>query len=417
MKKRILSLSLALLMVLALLPFGARAANDFSCYETLIRRLTEQSPDGFYGAFFDFDSDGASELLAVTPGRGNTPVMVEVYKMDAESAALLDSGVEFPLDPIMRDYFWVMPPIDTELSVFIVANSDGELGLLMQVSGSAYGTSGEYEGLIGDTLSEKLWLYRDDRFVRPEEGRGTVWHTPADQSGEIWYAPSLSRFTVNDRDMTQSEFQLWFERVIDPLTVIAELSPNEARNGLRPSELLALTQTGFYDVPADQYYAAPVMWAAEKGVTNGTSRYTFSPENPCTRGQVVTFLWRAAGSPEPKNRDNPFADVKPSDYFYKAVLWAAEQEITNGMDETHFGPEAACTRAHVVTFLWRSHGRPAAGGHNPFTDVEKGVYYTNAVLWAVENEITNGMDETHFGPDSTCIRGQIVTFLYRDLAE
>ena len=173
----------------------------------------------------------------------------------------------------------------------------------------------------------------------------------------------------------------------------------------------------FEDVEPDGYYRDAVEWAVENGVTTGTSKTTFSPNKACTRAEAVTFLWRAAGSPEPKSAGNPFADVHESDYFFKPVLWAVEQGITNGMDLTHFGPDVPCTRAHVVTFLWRSHDKPAAGTSNPFSDVPANEYYTDAVLWAVKNEITNGMDATHFGPDNTCTRGQIVTFLYRDLAK
>ena len=175
----------------------------------------------------------------------------------------------------------------------------------------------------------------------------------------------------------------------------------------------------FLDVSAKEYYAEPVAWAVnhDPQITNGTGPISFSPNATCTRGQVVTFLWRAMGCPEPTSAKNPFVDVQASDYYYKPILWAAENGITDGMDETHFGPNGACTRAHVVTFLWRAHEKPAAETTNPFVDVSAGQYYTDAVLWAVSKNITNGMDETHFGPDSPCIRGQIVTFLYRDLAK
>ena len=121
------------------------------------------------------------------------------------------------------------------------------------------------------------------------------------------------------------------------------------------------------------------------------------------------------GCPEPTSTKNPFVDVKPGDYFYKPVLWAVEKGITNGMDASHFGPAVPCSRAHVVTFLWRAHEKPAAGTNNPFVDVPTGQYYTDAVLWVVSKNITNGMDAAHFGPDAPCQRGQIVTFLYRDL--
>ncbi len=172
----------------------------------------------------------------------------------------------------------------------------------------------------------------------------------------------------------------------------------------------------FTDVDISQYYHAGVDWAVLNGVTNGTSATTFSPGATCTRAQVVTFLWRAKGSPEPQSTVNPFTDVKSSDYYYKAVLWAVEKGITNGTSATAFSPADQCTRAHVVTFLWRTEGKPAGGSGNPFGDVPAGAYYTDAVLWAVARGITNGTSATTFSPGSGCTRAQVVTFLYRDLA-
>ncbi|MGI5875006.1 MAG: leucine-rich repeat protein [Bacillota bacterium] len=169
----------------------------------------------------------------------------------------------------------------------------------------------------------------------------------------------------------------------------------------------------FTDVPADTWYSDAVAWATENGVTNGTSETTFSPGQTCTRGQVVTFLWRAQGSPEPSAAANPFVDVGAKDYYYKAVLWAMEEDITNGTSETEFSPKAGCTRAQVAAFLHRSEGSPDGGGENPFSDVKSGVYYYDAVLWAVEEGITNGTSETEFSPKASCTRAQIVTFLWR----
>ena len=173
----------------------------------------------------------------------------------------------------------------------------------------------------------------------------------------------------------------------------------------------------FTDVPEGQYYYEPVLWAVnhEPQITNGTSPTTFSPEATCTRGQVVTFLWRAKGEPEPESTVNPFSDVPSDAYYYKAVLWANENGITNGTSKTTFSPNDPCTRAHVVTFLWRSEGEPKAGSMNPFSDVPAGQYYTDAVLWAVSKDITNGTSPTTFSPNNPCTRGQIVTFLYRDM--
>ena len=170
----------------------------------------------------------------------------------------------------------------------------------------------------------------------------------------------------------------------------------------------------FSDVVPGSFYYEPVMWAIENGITNGTSATTFGPNDQCMRAQVVTFLWRAVGSPEPTKWDNPFVDVKPSDFYYKPVLWALENGITSGMDATHFGSTAYCNRAQVVTFLYRTMGSPELESvENPFTDVAKGSFYEKPVLWAVQNGITNGLSATTFGPNTICNRAQIVTFLYR----
>jgi len=168
----------------------------------------------------------------------------------------------------------------------------------------------------------------------------------------------------------------------------------------------------------DSFYYDPVAWALEKGITTGTDATHFSPERECQRAQVVTFLWRAAGSPEPESDRNPFVDVQEKDFYYKAVLWAVEKGITNGLSATTFGPERVCNRAQVVTFLHRAMGNPAVtGGANPFTDVPADAWFTAPVLWAVENGITNGLTATTFGPEAICNRAQIVTFLYRTMAD
>ena len=166
------------------------------------------------------------------------------------------------------------------------------------------------------------------------------------------------------------------------------------------------------DVSKDSYYYDAVKWAAETGVTTGVGDGLFAPEWVCTRGQIVTFLWRASGSPAPKATELPFTDVAADAYYAQAVLWAVENGITNGTSETTFGPDQTCTRAHAVAFLYRMSGSPAAAG-STFSDVAADAYYSTAVAWAVEKGITNGTSGTTFSPDDTCTRGQIVTFLYR----
>ena len=177
-------------------------------------------------------------------------------------------------------------------------------------------------------------------------------------------------------------------------------------------------QTGvFVDVPEGSYYEEAVNWAVDKGITTGTDATHFSPDGICTRAQAVTFLWRAAGSPAAKSAVMPFTDVKAGSYYYDAVLWAVENGITKGTSETMFSPDATCSRAQIVTFLWRSQKSPAAGTANPFTDVKASAYYADAVLWAVKEDVTKGTTNTTFSPDATCTRAQIVTFIWRALAE
>ena len=173
----------------------------------------------------------------------------------------------------------------------------------------------------------------------------------------------------------------------------------------------------FTDVSSSAYYYEPVLWAVEKSITGGTSATTFSPNASCTRGQIVTFLWAAAGRPSPVSSKNPFTDVKQSDYYYKAVLWSVENGITSGISATKFGPNQTCTRCQAVTFLWAAKGRPdPKSTGNSFSDVKESDYYCKAVLWAVENGITSGVGGGKFGSGNTCTRGQIVTFLYKAFA-
>ena len=169
----------------------------------------------------------------------------------------------------------------------------------------------------------------------------------------------------------------------------------------------------FTDVHAEDYYYDAVLWAAQEGVTGGTSDTLFAPNAGCTRAQAVTFLWRAAGSPEPKSADLPFTDVPADAYYAKAVAWAVENGVAKGVSETAFAPDTSCTRAQIVTFLWRAQQSPASGGENPFTDVSAAAYYYNAVLWAVENDVAKGVSETAFAPNDNCTRAQIVTLIYR----
>ena len=401
MKKRILSMTLALVMVLALLPFAALAAEDYDL--SPYTEVLEGAGADVFGTYYDLDGDQSPELI-LTRGDAES-FAVDIYTL-ADGAAKKIFNMGFVVGP--TDYRYVA----------VLRNAAGKVNLLINDQYSEYvGTDEDDIDWYDSHLRNQIYAVNGAAITHYATAERQELRTLSDEEGNYLYIPAESRYQIPAGSVSDDQYYDWMDRYYDEYAFVLEVSPDEAMDGVPADQLLAAAKGGFMDVPAAAYYADPVAWAVEKGVTNGTSRLTFSPENPCTRGQVVTFLWRASGSPEPKSASNPFVDVKTDDYFYKAVLWAVEQGITNGMELTHFGPETACTRAHVVTFLWRAHEKPAAGTENPFSDVPSGAYYTDAVLWAVAQKITNGMDAAHFGPDNTCLRGQIVTFLYRDLAK
>ena len=184
-----------------------------------------------------------------------------------------------------------------------------------------------------------------------------------------------------------------------------EITPSFVKQAEEPSRV-------FVDVKTGDYFYDAVQWAVGKGITNGTSAETFSPEDPCTRAQIVTFLWRAAGSPV-VNYAMDLSDVAGDAYYAEAVRWALSEGITTGTSDHTFSPDAVCTREQAVTFLWRAAGSPAVSGESAFEDVGADAYYARAVAWAAQNGVTNGISQALFGTGSDCTRAQIVTFLYR----
>ncbi len=250
----------------------------------------------------------------------------------------------------------------------------------------------DVSGLQYDEVAEGI---SDAFFVQPGE---SVSFSLPDDSPDTMYQVCAATYHKD----TGRTFWRYFSCVIDD-GLYALSTPVEQENG-----------TPFTDVPADAYYTEAVKWAYENGITTGTSETTFGPMETCTRGQVVTFLWRAKGCPEPTSTVNPFTDVTETDYFYKAVLWAVENGITNGMTETTFGPKETCTSGHVVTFLWRANGQPAAAGES--TLVEGGQWYSDAVAWADSVGLLSGTGVA-FEVKNNAPRADIVTYLYRDIAE
>ena len=229
------------------------------------------------------------------------------------------------------------------------------------------------------------------------------------------YTPVVSSPTCTEEGFTTYTCSLCNDTYIDdPVPLIDHTYEN---GSCSLCGKLDLPNNPFVDVKDNDYFYTPVLWALKEGITTGTSSTTFGPGEDCTRAQVVTFLWRASGCPEPTATENPFADIQETDYYYKAVLWAVEQGITNGTGNGRFSPNKPCTRSQVATFLWRLYDMPTVTeSTNPFSDVAYGAYYYNAVLWAVEQGITNGTGKGLFSPDDSCTRGQIVTFLYRAVA-
>ena len=191
----------------------------------------------------------------------------------------------------------------------------------------------------------------------------------------------------------------------------APVEPAQPVESTQPS--ISTGNNPFTDVPTGSYYYDAVLWALENGITDGVSADKFQPNATCTRGQVVTFLWRSKGCPEPVIKTNPFTDVKASSPFYKAILWAYENGITTGDTDTTFNPDGTCTSAHVVTFLWRAKGKPFASGASALANTYPNAYYTDAVAWADSDGLLYGTSSA-FAPDALSPRADIVTYLYRD---
>ena len=229
-------------------------------------------------------------------------------------------------------------------------------------------------------------------------GQGVL--TDAEGKAEISF-PAAGEFLVS-ATKTKTVGEATVTAIVAPVCIVKVTEAGEAA-------------AGFEDVAEDAYYAQPVAWAVENGITTGVDDTHFGPETECNRAQAVTFLWRAAGCPESSAQDNPFADVTEDDYFYQAVLWAVEKGITTGKTETSFAPTAPVTRAEAVTFLWRAADKPDVSGTLSFTDVDPDSWYGAAVKWASDNGVTVGVGDGIFGVNDTCTRAQIVTFLYRSV--
>ena len=325
----------------------------------------------------------------------------------ASSASDLIAGVEYTeLDGAMDCLTPVVYPNKTLVNASYIADGDGIL--------YAYGL-----GYFSQIPAGAAVLVKSDKTRTPTEGFVPT-NTAERAAGFKAYMNSgVQGFAYKENGMNVVLFANSLTHKVHQRDEYAYISNFLFSSVLSDknydgSESVALP---FTDVAEGAYYADAVAWAIQNKVTSGVSATTFAPNASCTRGQMVTFLWKAAGSPEPKSLTTAFTDVKSGAYYEKAVAWAVENKVTTGTSATTFSPDATVTRGQSVTFLWKANNSPAAASASAFTDVAASAYYASAVNWAVENNVTNGTSTTTFSPNADCTRAQIVTFLYRAMAK
>ena len=347
---------------------------------------------------------GASKLdsAAKTAVKNGLPYIGYSYSA-ASSASDLIAGVEYTeLDGAMDCLTPVVYPNKTLVNASYIADGDGIL--------YAYGL-----GYFSQIPAGAAVLVKSDKTRTPTEGFVPTNTAERAAGFKAYLNGGVQGFAYKENGMNVVLFANSLTHKVHQRDEYAYISNFLFSSVLSDknydgSESVALP---FTDVAEGAYYADAVAWAIQNKVTSGVSATTFAPNASCTRGQMVTFLWKAAGSPEPKSLTTAFTDVKSGAYYEKAVAWAVENKVTTGTSATTFSPDATVTRGQSVTFLWKANNSPAAEGTSAFTDVAAGVYYAPAVAWAVEKGVTSGMSATTFAPNSNCTRAQIVTFLYR----
>ena len=405
-------------------PYGRRIAylNGISCNSSVVLKGTELSITLDAGAS---DTPYAGDFCGITGEALRGVELSEGAKLDiriasdaVQNARGIASGSNIPGGIDMAD--------GSSLNIDVRTSGDvigGDVAKLVTVEDAsmnidlASADGGTVFGILAPEMEIELYESRYAVNINAEDGIAVFLNDDNDAiSFDPDYEPELLKIsgeagiTVPAGGVVNRYGFQFYGAVVPGESVIDPAKPDEA------ASRVSIRMNGFVDVKKGAFYYDPVQWAVSQNpqITNGTDATHFSPDATCTRAQVVTFLWRAAGEPEPSVSKNPFADVKAGAYYYKAVLWAVEKGITKGTSETAFSPDLGCTRGQVVTFLHRFENSPAPGNSkNPFTDTKKGAFYYDAVLWAVEKGITKGTSATTFSPDQTCTRAQIVTFLYR----
>ncbi len=380
----ILALCIAAALLTPASAAGVTAREIAQAYQTVLSGTTLRARVEKPVLFYDLTGDGAPEMLLLAQSRSGTELQIWTHQNGSAQKVLSLDWVE-----VSASKHWLYLQKDGTLAWYYTNSGYDYPYASVSHMGSRYVWHGSTFALI-DTFE---YYYLDDGTITIPAGAK---HNNVDISN--------AEGAALDADLRS--------QAIRTLMYLGGGAPE----GMTKSEAQAYlgSITGrFFDVPAGKYYTDPVAWAVESGITNGTSAYTFSPDRPCTRGQAVTFLWRAAGQPAPKEASTRFTDLTPGAFYEKAVTWAVESGITDGTAPNRFSPDKPCSRAQIVTFLWRAAGSPAVAGGSGFADVPADSYYAMPVRWAVFMDITRGVTDTRFAPNDPCTRGQIVTFLYR----
>ena len=396
MRKRICVFLLAVCLLAGLLPAGALAAGeDLSPYLSVLQEAekTDQDPK-IYGEamFFDLDDAAPRELILVR-APDMVHAVVEVYTIRNGEAVRLMSTPLFVM--VGGNSGWVSVGEYENKPILICETTAPEVGDdIVTVEGGVK----RFALVNGKIEIQESAAYTEVIDISEHAKEDPVLY---DRSGAViqgvWHS--------------YEDFLDWKHSFVLLATNAGFTDEDWDDDAVPFAEAKSYCGSGFWDVKAGSWYAPAVTWAAENGITSGTGPDRFSPNGTCTRGQFVTFLWRAAG--KPAGGKAAFSDVKEKDYYYTAVSWAVDKGVTEGVGKNQFAPNATLTRAEVVTFLWRLAGAPKAAGTQKFQDVKAGTWYADAVAWAVQNGITQGTSSTAFSPNAPCTRAQAVTFLYR----
>ena len=383
MKRRILSLILVLcLLATCVSAAGLTAKTVAAAYRGVLDGAKLR--DSRSVRFYDVCGDSAPEMILLTQGKYGEQLQIWTYQDGGAVQALAIDWVEVSAS---KHWFYLL--------------KSGEYGWYYTNGGADYNTwNGTNQGTTYARSGASLRQTRVYTYDYRGNSAGVT------SSGGTLNGQKIGASTARQTDQAfTASFSLLLMST-DSGSVPGAMSKSEARTYLN-------SITGqFFDVPTGQYYSDAVTWAVKKGITSGTSDLMFSPDKPCTRAQAVTFLWRAAGQPKAGSAAG-FSDVPAGKYYSEAVAWAVATGVTSGTSSNRFSPDAPCTRAQIVTFLYRAAGAPAVAPSGSFYDVPTGAYYELPVSWAVANGITTGTGSGRFSPESTCTRAQIVTFLYR----